>query len=483
MNTLIENLEIESNLTETLNGAITNESTLSSVLDFFGNGGAYRERSEKDIISLFGKAFAENRILALRTLFYLRDIRHGQGERRLFRVILKWLAKNYPDIVSKNLELIPQFGRWDDLFILEDTKVWGDVLSLINNEFNSIIQNNTPSLFAKWCPSINTSSKKTKTLAKKICKHLGMTEKQYRKILSKARADLNIVERDMCSNKWEAINYSHVPSKASLNYKNAFARHDKERYNQYISDVKSGKQKINASVTYPYEIVEKILYHSDESDTLDVIWDNLPNYVGEKPHKGIVVADVSGSMSGRPMAVSISLAIYFAERNKGEFANRFITFSSKPKLDKIVGNNIREKIMNLSQAEWEMSTNIEAVFDLILNTAVQNNVPQDEMPETIYIVSDMEFDYCSRNKTTNYQLIRNMYEEHGYKQPNLVFWNVNSLTNQSPIKKNDKGVCLVSGCSPVILKTLLSGKEISPIDIMLEILNKDIYKTILIEEQ
>ena len=483
MNTLIENLQINTNYVKTLNCALTNESTLSCVLDFFGNGGAYRNRNDKDIITLFAKAFSENRLLALRTLFYLRDIRNGQGERKLFRVIIKWLANNYPDIISKNLELIPEFGRWDDMFVLEDTKVWNDVLTLINYEFNSLLQGNTPTLFAKWCPSINTSSKTTRNLAKKICKHLGLTEKQYRKVLSKARVDLNIVEREMCSTDWKSIKNANVPSKASLLYKNAFLKHDKEGYLKYIKDVKDGKTKINASVTYPYEIVEKILYQNDQSETLDVIWESLPDYMDNNMHRGIVVADVSGSMHGRPLAVSISLAMYFAERNKGEFANSFITFSKEPKLQKVIGNNIREKIMNLSQAEWDMNTDLQAVFELILNTAVKNKISNEEMPDTIYIVSDMEFDVCSNDRLTNFESINQEYEECGYKRPNLVFWNVNSLTNQSPIRKNDKGVCLVSGCSPVILKTLLSGKEISPIDIMLEILNKDIYKTILIEEQ
>jgi hypothetical protein len=481
MNTLIQNLEKATNFTETENGALTNKSTLSNLVDFFGLGAAMRNRSDSDIISLFSKAFAEDKLLALKTLFYIRDARGGQGERRVFRVILKWLGENYPEVVIKNLDIIPEFGRWDDMFVLENTKVWNEVLELVNNEFNILLQNDHPTLFAKWCPSINTSSEKTKKLARKICKHLGMTEKQYRKILSKARADLNVVEKQMCSNEWDGIDYPSVPSKASLVYKDAFSKHDGKRYAQYIEDVKSGKAKINASVTYPYEIVERILYKNDESETLDVIWKSLPNYMDGNAHSGIVVADVSGSMSGLPMAVSISLAMYFAERNKGDFANKFITFSETPNLETIVGNNIREKVKNLSSADWGMNTNLQSVFDLILDVAVKNKVAQSEMPNTIYIVSDMEFDVaCQDNKKTNYELINHKYEEFGYKRPNLVFWNVNAMTNQSPIAKDDKGTCLVSGCSPAILKTLLAGGEITAYDVMMDTITKDRYNNIII---
>lgn len=480
-NILLQNLEKETNHTQTENGAKTPESTLSSLLDFFGQGGAMRKRSPQDIILCFGKAFAEDQLLALKCLFYLRDIRHGQGERRLFKIILKWLGDHYPDILDKNLSLISEFGRWDDLFVLENTKVWKSVLVLLQEEWNRMFTSSSLSLFAKWCPSINTSSEETRKKAKLLCKHLGLTEKQYRKTLSQYREKLKVVERNMCSGEWNKIDYSQVPSKASLLYKDAFTKHDPERYRQFIKDVYHGKTKINASVTYPYEIVEKILYKSDESETLDVIWNSLPNYLENHPHNGLVVADVSGSMMGRPLAVSISLALYFAERNKGNFANHFITFSGDPKLQKISGHNIREKIKHLSQAEWDMNTNLIAVFDLILSTAIKNNVPPSEMPQILYIVSDMEFDTaCPDNQQTNLEKIRSLYEESGYICPSLVFWNVDSKNFVSPILKDDQGTCLVSGCSPNILKTLLEGKTIDPYKIMMSVLQSEIYKKVTI---
>ena len=473
MNTLLKNIEKDQNFTLTENGALTNISTLSNLLDFFGLGGALRSRTEDDVVALFRKAFGEDKLLALKVLFYLRDIRGGQGERKTFRTILKWLGNEYPQTVCNNLSNIAFFGRYDDLFALEGTKCWNDVLELIASMWVSLEEN---VLLAKWLPSPNTSSENTRRLARVIYKYLGISEKEYRQKLSKVRKAGKVVEPLMCSNQWEAIEYSHVPSKASLNYKDAFRKHDQVRYEGFLESVKKGEAKINAGALYPYEIVEKV-FKGDDSDTLDVLWDALPDYIGENKHNGIVVADVSGSMNGRPMAVSISLAMYFAERVEGQFAGHFLTFSETPRLQKVVGNNIREKVQNLSRADWGMSTNLQATFDLILGTAVKNNVPAEEMPDTIYIVSDMEFNSACRVHT-NFETIKTKYEVHGYKMPSLVFWNVNARNSQSPITKDDKGTCLVSGCSPSILKTLLLGQVISPLDVMLGAIGSERYEKV-----
>lgn len=480
--TLTQALEKETNYTETENGALTHQSTLSNLLDFFGLGASMRNREDSDVASLFSKAFAEDKLLALKCLFYIRDARSGQGERKTFRTILKWLGENNPEDLKANLEIIPEFGRWDDLFCLEGTSVWNDVLELIKKNWQSCFENSKPSLLAKWLPSPNTSSKEACRLAKVIYRHLKLTEKQYRKTLSKWRQDLKVVEKQMCAKKWNEIEYSHVPSKASLIYKKAFARNDKERYEKFLKDVKEGKQKINASVLYPYDIVKKYIFGEDKNETVEALWNSLPDYLKGKKENGLVVADVSGSMMNPnllPMSVSISLALYISERTEGLFKNHFITFSEKPTLQKVIGNNLHEKVQNLKYADWGMSTNIQAVFDLILETSLKHNIKQDEMPETLYIVSDMEFNQAvSDNTKTNFQVIDEKYEQYGYKRPNLVFWNVNAKSNQSPITKDDKGTCLVSGCSPVILESLMEKKYISAVDVMMETLNKDRYNVV-----
>lgn len=478
MNTLINAIENKQNYTTTENGAVTLKSSLKATVDFFGLGGALRNTSENDVIGLFSKAFVEDPLVAMKTLFFIRDCRSGQGERKTFRTVFNWLAKEYPETAIKNLDNVVEYGRWDDLFCTRGTTVWDKyVLPMIWAEWS---KDTKASLMYKWLPSENASSKLTKQIATEIRKGLGLTSRMYRKKLSEKRAELDIVERKMCANNWTEISYKGVPSKAALNYKDAFRKHDEVRYNQFIEDVKSGKTTINAGTLYPYDIVEKC-FAGDQSSTLDVLWNSLPNYMENDKSNGIVVADVSGSMSGRPMAVSISLAMYVSERNNGAFKNRFITFSNEPTLQKVVGNNIREKVRNLQNADWGMSTNLEAVFNLILDTAKEHNIPASELPSSIYIVSDMEFNQaCGGGKSeTFFNTIKNKYAKANYECPRLVFWNVNARNVQSPIKFDERGTCLVSGCSPSILKSLLTGSVITPEQIMLDTINVKRYDPVL----
>jgi hypothetical protein len=371
MNSLINAIQNKQNVTTTENGAATLISSLKCTVDFFGLGGALRTRSDEDVISLFSKAFAEDPLVAVKTLFFIRDCRSGAGERKTFRTIFNWLSKEYPEVVVKNLQNVVEFGRWDDLYSTRGTNIWKNhVLPMIQNEW---FKGGTPSLAWKWFPSNNTSSKETRTIAEEIRSFLGISPRTYRKTLSEKRAILDIVERKMCSNNWDNINYKGVPSKAALNYKDAFDKHDHDRYQQYISDVKAGKTTINSGTLYPYDIVEKC-FAGDDSTTLDVLWNSLPDYTNGDSSNGMVVCDVSQSMAGRPMAVSISLAMYISERNNGLFKDHFITFSENPKLQKVVGNNIREKVSNLQRADWGMSTDLEAVFNLILDENKNQNL-------------------------------------------------------------------------------------------------------------
>ena len=343
---------------------------------------------------------------------------------------------------------------------------------------NKNTNQNSLSLLTKWLMSENASSKQTTEIAKEIRTFLNLSSREYRKLLSFGRKELDVVERKMCSNDWDNINYKGVPSKAALNYKDAFNKHDGVRYQQYIADVAAGKTTINAATLYHYDIVEKC-FADDDSKTLDVLWNSLPNYMEGVDSNGITVADVSGSMSGRPMAVSISLAMYISERNNGAFKDRFITFSDNPTLQKVVGNNIREKVSNLQRADWGMSTDLESVFNLILDTAKEHNIPANELPSTIYIVSDMEFNIaCHNPNATLFETIKEKYEQAKYKCPDLVFWNVNARNTQSPIKFDERGTCLVSGCSPSILKSLLSGNIVSPEQVMLDTINVKRYDVI-----
>jgi hypothetical protein len=487
-NPLVAGMRIEGNVAFTKNNAKSNASALDACVNFFGSGAAMRNRSNTDVIDVFSKAFYQDRLTAMKTLFYIRDIREGQGERKTFRTILRWLSDNYPDILEKNILNIQLFGRWDDYYDLVGTSSEKLAFSVFKKQLENDLENmnaNKPvSLLAKWLKSNNTSSNESNRLGKMTAKALNFTPKEYRKTLSKLRKYIDVLEIKLSSKDWSSIDYEKVPSKASLVYRSAFIKRDTDRYRQYLSSVEKGEAKINATTVYPYDIVRPIEngeHNPDTLKTLDLSWKNMPNWLENNPHKGIVIADTSGSMNGLPICVSVSLAIYFAERNVGPFQNTFITFSESPSLQFVSGQTIAEKVRSLSRTGWGMNTNLQAAFDLILNTACKYKIEANDMPDTLYIVSDMQFDEATYgNQNTNFEVIKNKYANHGYKMPNLVFWNVNASNGDFPVTVNDEGVCLVSGCNPSILKSVLSAKSVTPVDIMFETINKDRYNVVTI---
>lgn len=474
-------IENELNITETENGAKAYKSTESKCLDFFCCGASSRYNTS-NAKKLFLKAYREDPETAIRILFYIRDIRGGQGEREVFRQVFKEFILIDPEQAIKVFQLIPEYGRWDDLLVVEDTPLWENFIQLVKRQLqedlNLMLEKKPISLMAKWLPSINTSSKDSKRIGRKIAHALQFTEKQYRKTLTLLRTYIKIVEQKMCNNEWNLIDYEKVPSKASMMYRKAFGKHDYERYLKYLEAVKKGEKKINSSTLYPYEIVENYLYSFERSDTtLNLQWEALPNYMEDCKLNGIVVADVSGSMLGRPMSVSISIAMYIAERNTGIWKDKFITFSSNPQLNDIVGSSIAERVNNISNADWGYNTNLQSVFNLILEAGKKYNISPEEMPQRIIIISDMQFDIACKNELTNFEAIRENYKKSGYEMPFLIFWNVNSFENV-PMKFDDTGTCLVSGCSPAVLKNILSGNFLSPIDYMRDVVYNERYKAV-----
>jgi len=482
--------------TQTENMAKTLASSESALMDFFALGGALRTRTENEIINLFMMAFNEHSLLAMKCLFYFRDIRGGQGERRTFRVIYEYLAKNFPEIANLNMEHIVEYGRWDDMYCMFDTPLTNNMLTYLLSTFKQDLTANYPSLLGKWLKSENTSSKESRKIATRIRKYFKLSPKQYRKALSALRSRIKIVEKQMCLGQWSEINYEAVPSRAAMIYRKAFSKHDPERYVQYLEDVKSGKKTIKTGTLYPYDLLKKTA-DNGPNQTIELQWQNLPDYCEGNYENSIVVCDTSGSMhpgySNRkgvdPIYIAVALSIYFAERITGPYKNHFITFSMAPKLQEIVGNSLYSKWLNMKNAQWDGNTNLQAVFDLILETAVRADISEDEMIKKIYIISDMEFDQCTNNyhwngygvnEPTNFESIKQKYANAGYKMPNLVFWNVESRNNQSPVEFNEQGVQLVSGCSPSILKSLLSGNVTTPYELMLEVLNNERYSRISI---
>lgn len=482
---MLNHLKNASNIAYTENGARAYRSTGSSCLDLFASCGALRGASVKEIILKFIRAYAEDSDLAMRILFYARDVRGGLGERRFFKTCLHYLANNEPSSVIRNMRYIPEYGRYDDLLCLIGTKCESNAVTMIKAQLKSdeetMRDGGEVSLLAKWLPSVNTSSTDTRAMAKKLCALLGMKESEYRKKLSALRAHIGIIEDGLRRGDY-SFNYENVPAKAMLRYRAAFLRNDFRRYRRYLDMVNQGKAKMNASTVYPYEIVMAAFREHDlyKIQALDSQWRALPDYTDSR--NAIAVVDGSGSMYWRysevaPIIEAVSLGMYFAERNTGAFANHFITFSETPQLVEIKGYNIKKRAEYCMSYNEVANTDICAVFRLILDTAIKNELPQSELPELIYILSDMEFDCGAICDDSLFHEIKAMYETHGYKLPQIVYWNLCAQNEQYPITMNEKGVVLVSGSSPSVFSAKMND-ETDPYSMMMSVLESERYRGI-----
>ena len=481
----------------TENGAVTLRSTTSDCLDLFATIGALREADENEVIRRFQLAYIEDPDIAVKILFYARDVRGGLGERRVFRLILKEMANAHRESVIKNIPYIAEFGRYDDMLALMGTSCEAEMLVELNRQFREDMENlkvdgKPVSLLGKWLPSVNASNAETVANAKKIARAFGLKDADYRKALSALRARIRIIENNLREKDY-TFDYEAQPSRALFKYRKAFDRNDRERYEEFMARVESGEAKMNTATLAPYDIVESMLpsirrswydYSHEglserERKSIDLTWRNLPDFSGDD--NALVVIDGSGSMyQGKPMAISvaISLGIYIAEHINGEFKNHFITFSSQPQLVEIKGNDIYDKVQYCMEFNEAANTNIEGVFRLILDTALQHHMTQEDMVKRLIFVSDMEFDCCAENASmTNFENAKAMFAAAGFELPEIVFWNVQSRNTQHPVAMNERGVALVSGCTPRLFSMVMEG-EISPYAQMLQIIESERYAII-----
>lgn len=494
MKTFLQNMEDFENRTFTANGCVTLRSSLNANVDMFGQASAMRYRPE-EALTLFTKAWEEDANIAIRNLFYLRDVRGGQGERNIFRMCSRWLA----DMVSNEtfeefIAYIPEYGRWDDVidvyaYMLNSTDVRMNytgkieaVYRLLQKQFSEDMkahsEDKSISLLAKWFPlANNTRNIAQKKVAKTLSKVLFGSEVDARKVVVALRKHLNVLEQKLSKNEWEAVEYSTVPSCANKKYSNAFYKHDGDRYRSFIEAVNNGEMKMKAGTLYPYEIVLKASRDSKGREW-DAMWKSLPDYTDGK--SAICVVDVSGSMGTLsytavyPIHVALSLGLYFAERNEGQFKGKFFTFSHNPHIVTVKGNTLYERLHNMCRADWGMNTNIEKVFDLYLKLAKESKVTT--CPDSLIIISDMEFDEASNANKTMFENIKHKFANEGIKVPNLVFWNVNASGKNVPVRYDEYGTVLVSGCSPSTFQYVMNGK--TPEEFMLDILNGMRYSSI-----
>lgn len=467
MNAFVTSLnQAKPTVTENGMGALTHSN--NKLVDLFYKVGASRG---KDLTADFAAAFAEQPELAVRLALWSRDVRGGAGERQHFRNFMLFLEKTRVDTLIQVIPLVPEVGRFDDLFIFKTDKAF-DAAAVV--WFSNIAEGNK--LAGKWAP-------RKGPVADRLAQLFNLTPKLYRKLIVRCS---DTVEQRMCANQWDDINFSHVPSLAAKLYAKAFAKHT-SMYEKYKEALKAGTAKVNASAVYPHQVVE-FLRKSDDSTVPEAMWKALPNYVGNSSILPMV--DVSGSMACQAggttkttcMDVSVALGLYCSDKNSGPFKDVILTFSASPELVHLKGD-LNTKLHQLELVNWDMNTNFELALDAILNHAVKNEVPQKDMPKILLVLSDMQFDAATRQEVdygwssrrvatkvlTSIDLIRTQYELYGYEMPRVVYWNLNDKGN-TPVTFNQSKAALVSGFSPALLKAVLSDnlESFTPENVMLE---------------
>ncbi len=501
------------NRSVTENGAVGYKTTTNPLLDLNFKVSSLRCRTEEYITGEFIKAFMQDRVHAVKWLFFLRDIWEGLGERRSFRICLKYLAVSQPKIALAVMKLVPEYGRYDDLLVYLDTPLRKEVCKFIKgqlmHDLGCMNEGRSISLLAKWLPSVNTSSKESREYAAILARGMGYSSKEYRKLLASLRAYGNVLETKLSAGAWETVDYEAVPAKANLLYDNAFYKHDKERRAEYLRAVLLGEGKLNATGLMPYEIVHRYMkdYFASYSRTLkedvlaELMWEIITRQ-GFQNDWGldgcIVVADgsgsmfscVSGSSSVRALEVCNSLAIYFAEQLQGVFHNKAITFSMTPKfIDLEKGSSLKDKLEIMLAHNEVANTNIKAVFDMLLAMAVSNQVPQEQLPKQVLVLSDMEFD-CATSRAYDwrtgtwvggsvddalFEQIAEEYKAAGYTMPRLIFWNLCGRTDTIPMVDNESGLCLLSGFSQNAAKVAAKKEIKDPYESLLKVLDAPRY--------
>lgn len=485
----------------TENFAEAYSSTLNAVLDMFAFGGAYRQRDESDVVALFQKALRQDETLAMKCLFWIRDVRGGAGERRFFRVCMKWLAKDYPEIARRNLKYVPEYGRYDDLYVFVDTPLQDEAMTMLAKQLLADMVMPLPSLAGKWAKSCNASSKETRRLGELTRQYMNMTPREYRRVLSGLRERLNVLERLMSSKRFDEIDFSKLPSVAGMRYSHCFSTREelKERYAEFMAKPDT---KVNAATLYPYDCAVKATevgympYGSTEREAVNKFWANLPDYIGDNDASNFMcVCDTSGSMTWGnhnplPIDVATSLSIYFAERAKGPFHNHYISFSREPRLIEITGRDFVDKVNRIRRAGLCENTNLTAVFDMLLKLA-KHGMPAEDFVKKLFIISDMEIDNASPHelsyrysgnemeRNAKFKSLMERIRENWERQtdipfPQLYYWNVNSRNNT--VLDLGKDVSYISGANPSILKQVLSGK--TGLDLCLEALLSERYAPI-----
>lgn len=460
MNTFAQAAHVSTNRTYTENGMAAFASSNDRVVDLFFQAGAMRG---KDIIPMFSAAFAENKDLAIRTLLWLRDVRQGAGERKLFRDAFSWLEMNDYDSFRRVADRVGELGRWDDLLVAKTTKGFDLVATMIKHAIDSEFAVHGASTASKWVP-------RKGSVANQLRAAWGLTPKQYRKYLVRTT---NVVETQMCAKEWDKIDFNTVPSVAMARYTKAFGKNAEQAFTDYKQKLSSGDAKVNASAVYPYDVLKT--WDTGDRTLAEHQWNALPNYLTNGASI-LPMVDSSGSMTTYKagnqtvLDVAVSIGLYIADKQTGPFSDLVLTFSTSPSFVSLQDKSFGQKIEAIKRSQWSQTTNLQAAYEKILEHALTHEVPQSDMPEYLLILSDMAFNQASHNSSTAFDIAEKLFALAGYKLPKLVFWNLNAKAGSTPVTKDQSGAALVSGFSPSIAKAIMAAntETFTPMNVMLQ---------------
>ena len=480
---------LEAAFTRTENGARALKNTGDARLDFFGSAGSLRGAEEERIARLFSEAYRQDPLFATKIAFYMRDVRGGLGERQTFRTLMRYMAEHHPEALRPNLDLIGVYGRYDDLYCLIGTpledEMWAAMKAQFEEDRRNLAAGNAVSLLAKWIKTPDASSEATRKLGIMTARKLGYPVYDFKRHLRRLRQRIGVVEALMSAGRWDEIRYSAVPSRAMMIYRNAYMRHDGDRYAEFIREAAAGQATIHSGTLFPYDIIERVMQlgftsrRITEDATLEAQWRQLPDYVPAGTN-ALVIADTSGSMYGRPLATSLGLAVYFAERNSGPYHNMFMSFSGTSRIHLLKGETLAQKLASIDMNDWQNNTNLHAAFRQVLNIAVIHGVPAEEMPKALVVISDMEIDYCGDRDWTFYNQMEREFRHHGYQIPNIIFWNVASRHDVFHADAHRRGVQLVSGQSAAVFRQVMQCVGMTPVEAMERIIGSSRYDAITV---
>jgi len=456
------------------------------------------------------KAWLEDPLTTIKILLHCRDCRNGKGERLIILYALIWLRRCKPITYLKNLSNFIKVGYYKDLLnIVKEAELDGQSImgsedmielevfaeKLIEDEINC--DNKNPiSLSAKWAPTEKHADDREYEFAKRLAfliypdDKVTCSLKKYRLLLKKLRSNINIVENLMSHDRWTEIDYSKVPAKSHLLHTEAFKKHDSERYEKYICDLKEKKTEIKSTGIQPHELVKPFLngyMKLENEETIQCQWNDMVQKLREtmKMDGILPLCDVSSSMDGEPMNVCIALGLLVSELMTGPFKDMIMTFESEPRLMKIKGVTLSERIHEVSELPWCGSTNLTAAFEQILNNAIMMRCSQEQLPKVLIIFSDMQFNEACENdvsERTVYEDAKKKFEENGYKLPSIIFWNLRSTHNSFPVSMNEQGVVLLSGYSAQLLKLIQEDPlNITPLKMLHDAL--DPYDNAVVDER